>query len=117
MTDLRFTSMPFSDADRQAWINGHYDLLKCSQASSYLRRVLPTKAEKRRKRRATDRFFGEGYVSAKVPHKFGYYGSFRWLTNPHFLSAPPTRDESLTDREELHKAVGSSWRGWADSPA
>jgi len=97
--------MSFSEIDRRAWIRGEYDLLTGSRASSYLRRVLPKKSEKRRKRRATDRFFGEAYVSAQVTHKFGYYGSFRWLTNSHFLSRPPAADESLTDREELHKAL------------
>ena len=105
MTSLTFTPMPFSEADRHAWVRGDYDMLTCSRASSYLRRVLPKKAEKRRKSRATDRFFGEAYVSAKVDHKSGYYGSFRWLTSAHFLSPPPEADELLTDRQELHRAL------------
>lgn len=103
--DLRFTPMPYSESHRKAWVSGDYAMLTSSGASSYLRRVLPQKAEKRRKHRATDRFFGEAYVSAELRHKSGYYGSFRWLTNPYFLSPPVPAKEPLTDREELHEAL------------
>jgi len=106
MADLKFTPMDFSEADRQAWIGGDYTALISSKASSYLKRVLPRKASTRRKRRETDRFFGEAYVSAHVSHESGFYGSFRWLTNSYFLSVPkPISQGPLTDREELHCAL------------
>ncbi|MEW5982205.1 MAG: VRR-NUC domain-containing protein [Acidobacteriota bacterium] len=105
MAKLRFTSMSFSEIARQAWIRGDYGILKRSRASRYLRRVLPTKAKKRRKRRATDRFFGEAYVSAKLARSGGYYGSFRWLTNSYFLSRPSAANRSGTDREQLRWAL------------
>ena len=71
MAELRFTPMPYSEVDRKAWVSGDYAWLTSSGASSYLKRVLPQKAETRRKGRVTGRFFGEAYVSAKLPHKAG----------------------------------------------
>ena len=98
--------MEFSEADRHAWIGGNYSLLTSSTAAAYLKRVLPRKAEKRRKRRETDRFFGEAYVSEHVSHAAGHYGSIRWLTNPEFLSAPHVSGRGqLGDRDELHHAL------------
>jgi hypothetical protein len=97
--------MAFPTADREAWIRGDYGMLTRSRASSYLRRVLPTKAETRRKRRATHRFFGEAYVAATIEHAAGYYSSAKWLTNPSFLLRPAEEGEALNDRMELHKAL------------
>jgi hypothetical protein len=115
MTELGFTPMSYSEVGRRAWVGGDYAMLTSSAASSYLSRVLRQKAETRRRRRATDRFFGEAYVSAKVPHLAGYYGSFRWLTNSYFVSPPAPVQAPLTDREELHRGnnivVSPSYRG------
>jgi len=110
MADLKFTPIEFSENDRDAWVSGDYSLLASSRASSYLKRVLPRKAEKRRLRRATDRFFGEAFVATRVLHEFGYYGSFRWLTNPFFLTTPAINTPgTLTDRDELHRALWDSF--------
>jgi hypothetical protein len=60
------------------WENGNYSMLKSSNASEYLKRILVYKAKKR----TGTRFFGEAYVVSRLHNNMreGYYNSFKWLT-------------------------------------
>ena len=81
VTSLKISHLSYPEASLEKWRKKKYQILRSSKASSFLKRILETKAAKRG---ATQRFFGEAYVAANTRHKHGYYSSFKWLTNPRF---------------------------------
>ncbi len=83
MPELKLSAMSYKDTLLQNWKGGIYEMLKSSRASEYLTQILPEKSDKRK---GTRRFSGEAYVATKIPHRYGYYGSFKWLTNPTFVN-------------------------------
>ncbi len=77
--------------------------------SDYLRDIFKVKVGNRPESR---RFFGEAYVASIIKHREGYYGSFKWLTNPAFLSAKafPAGDTQCFKEEfraALHRHFGA----------
>jgi len=82
MKHLHLTSIPFRESDRLNWIAGRYRMLKSSKTSSFIKNILVEKAKKR----PGTRFFGEAYVVAHMEHQEGWYGSFKWLTSPAWVT-------------------------------
>ena len=61
---------------KRDWRRGNCETFACSQASSFLRRIITAKAKVR-----PHRFFGEAYVATKLAHEDGWYCSYKWLTS------------------------------------
>lgn len=81
MPSLKISRLSYPEASLEKWRKKKYRMLQSSRASNFLKRILEMKAAERG---TTRRFFGEAYVAANTRHKHGYYGSFKWLTNPRF---------------------------------
>jgi hypothetical protein len=85
------------------WGKKDYSMLTSSTASDYLKAILFDKVTKRCNGR---RFFGEAYVAAKIEHRHGYYGSFKWVTNPRFSNYRPfPKGPTKQYKEELRTAL------------
>ena len=93
--DLKHRTVRYNSADLRAWKVGHYQLLKESRASEFIRQILVEKAKRRRQGRIARgkpgdrRFFGEAVVAAHpaFAHLAGWYGSFKWLSTPAWCAA------------------------------
>jgi hypothetical protein len=85
------------------WSRKDCRMLTSSKACDYLKDILTAKVFRRGGGR---RFFGEAYVAANIKHRSGYYGSFKWLTNPRFSSDRPFPEGSTRIfQEELRTAL------------
>lgn len=97
MSDLRIETITYAEAVRQRWRTGDDELLRKSQASAFLKRVIGEKHRVRPKR-----FFGEAFVAAHVPHEEGYYCSFKWLTASTWADSG---DLAARDSAEFKRAL------------
>ncbi len=96
----------FDQKKLDAWKRGRREGIIRLVGSDHLRGVLKLKASSREK--PTARFFGETYIASLNPRCEGFYGSFKWLTNPRFASRKefprgPARPLQQTLRDALHK--------------
>ena len=88
------TSMSYSTVYLRDWCRKDCRMLLSSAASESLKAILVGKAGRRK---AGRRFFGEAYAAAHIEHRDGYYGSFKWLTNPRYADDRPF-PKGLTER-------------------
>ena len=103
MPDLTIVRLTYPQASLEAWKAQRYRMLTSSGASRFLKRILKKKASGRG---GTRRFFGEAYVAVNTPHTEGFYGSFKWLTNPRFSDGRPFPDgQSSQYQKELRRAL------------
>lgn len=108
---LKHRSVRYDPADLQAWKQGHYNLLKRSKASAFLKQILVEKARRRRQGRIAARkpgdrrFFGEAFVAAHptFAHRAGWYSSFKWLSAAAWGASAAS--SSLDYRAEFRKAL------------
>jgi hypothetical protein len=93
--------LTFEQALLDAW-NSNSQMLDSSNASEYLKAILTAKVGARP---GTRRFFGEAFVSTRIEHQEGYYGSFQWLTNPVFASDGPFPDGPTKKFKEQYRSA------------
>lgn len=74
--------LPYPQPLLEQWKKGDYSMLERSRASDYIKNILIGKA----KTRPGPRFFGEAFIASTMDMKEGWYNSFKWLTNPNWLS-------------------------------
>ena len=87
MLQLVLAQQPFDQEKLDAWKKGQREAIISLAGSDHLRGVLKLKASSRKK--LTTRFFGESYLASINTKCEGFYGSFKWLTNPRFATLKP----------------------------
>ncbi len=79
-----------------AWIASPSDILAQSNASPHITGIIGDKVGKR----SGTWFFGEAFVANEFSHELGFYGSFKWLTNPRFVDVKPFPCGNTTKYQE-----------------
>lgn len=96
-------AMSYPPGALEAWRKKDCTLLTASRACDFIKKILSDKVARRSGGR---RFFGEAYVAARIPHRAGYYGSFKWLSNPRFANNQPfPNSPTKAFQEELRTAL------------
>ncbi len=81
-SELQTVTMTYSESLLDAWKNGDYSMLKSSNASEFIKKILITKA----KSRPGERFFGEAHIASRLEMADGWYNSYKWLTSRKWLT-------------------------------
>lgn len=85
MGKLITSRLTYQQAVLDAWIACPSEFLAQSSACPQITGIIGHKVGKR----AGTWFFGEAFVANEFRHDIGFYGSFKWLTNPRFVDARP----------------------------
>jgi hypothetical protein len=103
MATIGISRMSYPPSLLKNWKGKDCRMLTSSSACEYLKEILTLKVGRRAGGR---RFFGEAYVAANTKHVTGYYGSFKWLTNPIFSSNQPfATGPTAVFKEQLRNAL------------
>ncbi len=81
MPNLITSRLTYAQGLLDAWEAGNYEMLASSQACEHIKGIIDVKVD----RRSGTWFFGEAFVATEFEHEVGFYGSFKWLTNPRFV--------------------------------
>jgi hypothetical protein len=110
MRPLHFTTLEYDPALEEHWRSGRYGWFQGSAASPFLKRVLVKKARTwraaalRKGSKPTRRFFGEAFVSSRLEHEKGWFGSFKFLTARNWAVTP----HGVELRAALRQHVGDA---------
>jgi hypothetical protein len=113
MHRLQITPLEYDPRLEGKWKNGRYGHLRKSSASEFVRNIICKKANTRRRGRLLKgkqgdrRFFGEAFVAASIPHRHGWFGSFKWLTSQKYDKGEDSGDSPFQRelRTALHKHI------------
>lgn len=87
--DVQTIDMYYSECLLQSWRNGDYSMLMNSDASDYIKKIIASKAKIEQGRR----FFGEAFIASNIKMREGWYNSFKWLTNPKWITGNGLNNE------------------------
>src|SRR5688500_18957721 len=113
MPQLIVTKMLYHDDLLQAWKQKNYGMLRSSPVCDEIKNVLYGKVQRKAGPRTNTWFFGEAYVATRIPHQYGHYTSFKWLTNRCFSNDDdfregPSRERQRALRMALRKHFGET---------
>lgn len=85
MGKLTISTLTYRQEVLDAWVAHPSEALATSRACAHITGIIGDKVGNR----TGTWFFGEAFVANEFAHDIGFYGSFKWLTNPRFFDARP----------------------------
>lgn len=96
LSDNNICSIPYPPVQYDNWVRGDISFLIDSGAPSFIKDILKHKKREGSSRHQSSWYFGEGYLSTIFGDQVteGWFSSFKWLSDPEWVSGRNSDKES-----------------------